>query len=247
MARGGTDVAREAAAISLLDDDIGHIVAGVRMGRRIFDNLRKVLIYIVAIHVPVAGLALLPILLGWPPLLLPMHVVLIEMVVDPICALAFEGEPAEHDLMQRPPRPAGQPLLGVHQLLVGAGQGILLLAGVLLLHVVATRRGLGVDEARTVAFLALTAGNFALVRINGARGAALPRLFEAGHRAYWGVVALASLIVASCIGVPALAALFGFTPVSAGWVIAALAAGVASVAAFELAKPLPRVRRALGG
>jgi Ca2+-transporting ATPase len=80
----GTDVAREAAAIVLLDEDFSRIVASVRMGRRIFENLRKVMIYISAIHVPIAGLALLPLITGMPPLLFPVHVVLVEMIIDPM-------------------------------------------------------------------------------------------------------------------------------------------------------------------
>jgi Ca2+-transporting ATPase len=247
MAGGGTDVAREAAAISLLEDDIGHIVDGVRMGRRIFDNLRKVLLYIVAIHVPIAGLALLPVLLGWPPLLLPMHVVLIEMVVDPICAIAFESEPGERDLMTRPPRRPTELLLGAPQLLLGVVQGLLLFAGVIGLHVAAVARGIAEDESRTLAFIALTAGNFALVRINGARGAALPRLFEAGHRAFWVVVVLASAIVATCVLWPTAAALFGFAPPGIPAALVAVAVGVVAAALFEPLKRVPAVRNALGG
>lgn len=247
MAGGGTDVAREAAAISLLEDDIGHIVDGVRMGRRIFDNLRKVLLYIVAIHVPIAGLALLPVLLGWPPLLLPMHVVLIQMVVDPICAIAFESEPGERDLMTRPPRLAAEPLLGVPQLLLGAVQGLLLLAGVIGLHIAAVAKGIAEDEARTLAFIALTAGNFALVRINGARGAALPRLFEAGHRAFWIVMAVAGAIVATCVLWPTAAALFGFAPPSALASAMAVVVGVMAAMLFEPLKRVAWVRKALGG
>lgn len=104
MGQHATDVAREAAGIVLLDNEIAHISDAIRLGRRIFENLRKVLVYIVPIHVPIAGLALAPLVLGLPPLMLPMHVVLIEMVVDPICSIAFENEPTEPDLMQRGPR-----------------------------------------------------------------------------------------------------------------------------------------------
>ena len=99
MGGRGTDVAREAAGIVLLDDDFGRIVDGVRLGRRIFENLRKVLIYIAAIHVPVATLALAPLLFGLPPMILPLHVVLIEMVIDPICSIAFENQPESAGLM----------------------------------------------------------------------------------------------------------------------------------------------------
>jgi Ca2+-transporting ATPase len=247
MAGGGTDVAREAAAISLLEDDIGHIVDGIRMGRRIFDNLRKVLLYVVAMHVPIAGLALLPVLIGWPPLLLPMHVVLIQMVIDPICAIAFESEPGERDLMTRPPRPAAEALLGPLQLLLGLLQGLVLLSAVLGLHIAAVARGFVEDEARTLAFIALTAGNFALVRVNGARGAALPRLFEAGHGAFWVVVVVASAIVATCILWPTAATLFGFAPPGMTATMAAVAVGLGAAALFEPLKRMRRVRRALGG
>lgn len=247
MAHGGTDVAREAAAISLLDDDVGHIVAALRRGRLIFDNLRKVMIYIVAIHVPVAGLALLPLLLGLPPLLLPMHVVLIEMVVDPICAIAFENEPEERDIMARSPREAAEPLIGVAQLLVGAAQGVLLLGGALALYVCALREGLAADVARSLAFLALTAGNLALVRTIGARGSTLPRLFERGHRAYWIVASIASAIVAACLLHPGLAGLFGFALPPATWAAPAIVLGLLLPLAFDLLKPLPAIRRALGG
>ena len=107
----GTDVAREAAGLVLLDEDFSRIVAGVRTGRRTFDNLRRAMTYIVAIHVPIAGLALLPVLFGLPPLLLPAHVVLTEMVVDPVCSFAFEAVPERPGLMQRPPRPRATVLI----------------------------------------------------------------------------------------------------------------------------------------
>jgi Ca2+-transporting ATPase len=246
MARRGTDVAREAASIALLDDDFGRIVAGVRLGRRIFDNLRKVMIYIAAIHVPVAGLALLPLLFGLPPLLLPMHVVLIEMVVDPICSLAFENEPEERGIMQRPPRRADEPLVGVRHLLLALVQGLLLLAATLAVHYAARQAGMAEDLQRSLAFIALTAGNLALVRVNGARGATLPRILERGHRVYWMVAIVASLIVASCVWLPAAAALFRFAPPSLAAASLAAAAGIAAALTFDLLKPLPVVRRALG-
>ena len=247
MARRGTDVAREAASIALLDDDFGRIVAGVRLGRRIFDNLRKVMIYIAAIHLPVAGLALLPLLAGLPPVLLPMHVVLIEMVVDPICSIAFENEPEERGIMRRPPRRADEPLVGLPQLAIGLAQGALLLLAVLAVHAVARTVGLTEDLQRSLAFVALTAGNLALVRVNGARGATLPHLFETGHRVYWLVATVAVAIVATCMLWPSAAALFRFAPPEPLHALAAAAAGVVAVLLFDLLKPVPAVRRALGG
>ena len=112
MGGRGTDVAREAAALVLLDDDFASIVQAVRMGRRIFDNLQKAMTYIVAVHVPIAGMSLVPVLLGWPLVLLPVHILFLELVIDPACSVVFEAEPEEADVMRRPPRSPHEPLFG---------------------------------------------------------------------------------------------------------------------------------------
>ena len=110
MGGRGTDVAREASSIVLLDDDFGSIVKAVRLGRRIYDNLRKAMGFILAVHVPIAGLSLLPLLFGLPILFGPMHIAFLEMVIDPVCSLVFEAETEEDDVMARPPRPPAEPL-----------------------------------------------------------------------------------------------------------------------------------------
>ena len=111
MGERGTDVAREAASLVLLDDDFSSIVGAVRIGRRIFDNLKKAMAYIFAIHVPIIGLSLLPVVFGWPLILLPVHIVFLELIIDPACSIIFEAENEEKDIMQRrPQRPEGAAL-----------------------------------------------------------------------------------------------------------------------------------------
>eukprot|EP01038_Epipyxis_sp_PR26KG_P019419 gene19419-27509_t len=188
----GTDVAREAAGLVLMDEDFGRIVGGVRMGRRIFDNLRKVMTYITAIHVPVAGLALLPVLFGLPPLMLPVHVVLTEMVIDPVCSLAFEGAPEDPRVMQRPPRRADDGLVGWPMLLQGLLQGGSLLVAALAVYVLALQAGRGEDVSRTLAVLGLTVGNLLLVAVNVSAGLGWGALLTPGARNFWWV-ALAAL------------------------------------------------------
>jgi Ca2+-transporting ATPase len=199
MGLRGTDVAREAAGIVLLDEDFGRIVAGVRMGRRIFDNLQKVMTYITAIHVPIAGLALLPVVFGLPPLMLPAHVVLTEMVIDPVCSLAFEGAPEAPGLMQRPPRRAGLPLIGLPLLVRAALQGGALLAACLAIYALALRAGQPVDAARMLAVVALTAGNLGLVAINLCAGIGPRALLAPGARAFWIVAGLATAVLVAAI------------------------------------------------
>lgn len=210
MGARGTDVAREAAGLVLLDEDFGRIVGGVRMGRRIFDNLRKVMVYITAIHVPVVGLALLPLLFGLPPLMLPAHVVLTEMVIDPVCSLAFEGAPEDPRLMSRPPRDASQSLVGWPMLRQGLMQGGCLLAATLLIYLLALQAGREVDVARTLSVIGLTIGNLLLVAVNASAGTGWRALFAGSARSFWMVAAAATLALLVATLVPGARALLHF-------------------------------------
>jgi Ca2+-transporting ATPase len=237
----GTDVAREAAGLVLLDEDFSRIVAGVRMGRHIFDNLRKVMTYITAIHVPIVGLALLPLLFGLPPLLLPAHVVLTEMVIDPVCSLAFERAPEDPRVMQRPPRSPQEGIVGLAMLWQGLLQGGALLAATLSIYMVGLRIGVEPAAARTLAIVALTAGNLMLVLINAGTGGAWRALFGVGFGAFWWVAGVASGVLALALVWPAARELlhFGLPPwhllaIALAWVIAVVA--LAAVASRLLAR-----------
>jgi Ca2+-transporting ATPase len=246
MGRRGTDVAREAADIVLLDEDFAHIVGGVRLGRRIFDNLRKVMVYIVAIHVPIAGATLLPLLAGLPPLMLPVHVVLTEMVIDPLCSLAFEGAPAAPDLMRRPPPPPDADVLDRGMLARGLAQGVALLAAVLAVYALALRSGLEQGQARALGIVALTAGNLALAALGAVAGAGWRALVQREFRVFWGVAAIATLAVGSGMLVPALRDLlhFGQPPGFAVLMAVGLAFAVAAASSWRRHAP-PRRREAM--
>jgi Ca2+-transporting ATPase len=246
MGQRGSDVAREAAAMILLDEDFGRILDAVKVGRRVFDNLRKVMLYIVAIHIPIAGMALLPLLLGLPPMLLPAHVVLIEMIIDPMCSIAFENEPAEPDAMRHPPRPVQEALIGPAQMLLGIAQGAVLLLACLAIYGQALAGGSDDTEARTLAFLTLTAGNLALVRSNASRVPALRRLFGRQYLSFWLIAGPAAATVALCLAVPGLRDLFAFSLTTPVETLLAIAVGLAGGTALEWVKWHPAVRRAIG-
>ena len=211
MGRRGTDVAREASAIVLLDDDFGSIPVAVRLGRRIYDNLRKAMGYIFAVHIPIGGLALAPLLFGWPIILGPMHIALLEMTIDPVCSLAFEAEPEEGDIMRRPPRDPDAALFPRRLLAWAVLQGCVALAMLLALTVWALGHAAGsVDEMRTIAFAGLMASVLVLVatnrafRVAGSLGRArrnLPLLT---------ITALAVLAALLLFEVPAIAGIFRF-------------------------------------
>jgi len=247
MGKSGTDVAREAAAIVLLEEDFGRIVDAVRLGRRIFDNLRKVMLYIIAVHVPIAGMAIIPLIFGWPIMLMPMHVVLVEMIIDPMCTFAFENEPAEKDLMQQAPRPMSDLLVAAPQLLLGALQGVAILLACLLVFQQSLSRGYGEELARTLGFLTLTAGNLAMIRVIASRSFLFKSLIGVWHGSYWLIATLATIVVAICITVPWLRGIFGFAVPELGQAGLAIACGILAGLAMELVKWHPWVHRTLGG
>ena len=208
----GTDVAREAASVVLLEEDFSRIVEGVAVGRRIFDNLRKVMTYILAIHVPIAGLALLPLLLGLPPLMLPVHVVITEMIIDPVCSLAFERVPAARGLMNRPPRAAGLPLVDWAVVRRAVLQGALVLAFALGLYVWWLAQGASADQARTLAFIVLTMGNLVLVAVNAIEGVGAKAVFSRDFATFWVITVLAGGLLAVAVFVEPVRRLLHFAP-----------------------------------
>jgi len=222
MGQRGTDVAREAADIVLLDDSFGSIVGGVRLGRRIFANLRKALTFIVAVHVPLAGLALLPILIGAPPLLFPAHVIFLELVIDPVCSLVFEAEPSEKDAMDKSPRRVTASLFGPRQIAFGAFQGLVILMGVLGFYLWALEQ-IPVTQARAVAFVALALANLVLALTDSASAGV--SLFDPHRRIFWMITGAATVVLALCVFVPPLEALFRFDAPPL-WILA-VALGVA--------------------
>jgi P-type Ca2+ transporter type 2C len=243
MGMRGTDVAREAAEIVLLDERVGSIVDGIALGRRVFDNLRRVMAYIVAIHVPIAGAALLPLLMGLPPLLLPVHVVLTEMVIDPMCSLVFEGAPARADLMTRPPSAAGRALVDWGVLARGLVQGGSMLLAVLGIYASALHFGMATDGARALAILGLTAGNVALVAVDAGAGLGWRALLRRDFASFWIVAALAGMTLVLGMWLPAAQALLHFNKPPMIWALAVLA-GLAMIALGLARLTSPRAWRA---
>jgi Ca2+-transporting ATPase len=243
MGRRGTDVAREAAALVLVEDDFGSIVQTVKLGRRIYENIRNAMGYIIAVHVPTAGMSFLPLVFGWPLFLFPVHVVFLEFVIDPACSIVFEAEPSDEDAMDRPPRPPQQPLFDagmlVSSLLLGAG----VLATVCLACWWAIGAGRSEGEVRTIAFAAIVSGNLALIQVCRSREHSFLATLRRPNPAFWWILGgtVSALLVA--IYVPPVADLFRFLPLAPGDLLIAAAAGAAGVLWYEAAKLLRRKRR----
>jgi Ca2+-transporting ATPase len=236
MGGRGTDVAREAAAIVLLNDDFTSLVNTVRSGRRIYDNLAHAMSFIVAIHVPIAGMGLLPVLLGWPLLLLPMHVLFLEFVIDPACTFVFEADEQADDIMRRKPRPPGAPLFSAAMMRRSLGLGTVVLvfvAGVYAVTLATTND----ETARASSFAALVIANLALILVNRSPGQSFQRIVARHNSVYWLIATAASVALAIAIYVPAIAQAFRFAGpaplIMSGIVVAAAATVVVASAAFR--------------
>ncbi len=200
MGGRGTDVAREAASLVLLDDNFTSIVHAVRLGRRIFDNLKKALAYTLATHVPIVGMTLIPAFMNWSLVLLPFHIAFLHLIIDPACSVVLEAEPAESTVMQRPPRRPQEPLFGIRMLLVSSLQGIAVLAFVLLVYVVALTLGRGEQSARALSFATLVLANLTLIFTNRSWSRSAITMLRSHNPSLWwvsgGALALLGLIYA---------------------------------------------------
>lgn len=242
MGARGSDVAREAAALVLADDDFPSIVDAVRLGRRIYDNLSNAVRYVFAVHVPIAGMAVLPVIFNWPIFLMPLHIVFFELIVDPACSIAFEAETEEPGIMRRRPRPEQARLFSRSTIVLGLLQGLGVLTAVLVAFVVAMRWGHAPEDARAIAFTALVAGNLALIWANRS---ALRTAFEKGgvrNTALWLVTLGTIATLLAVLYIPGVRSVFQFSVLHPNDLMVAFALGTISITWFELLKLIGRAR-----
>jgi Ca2+-transporting ATPase len=240
MGKRGTDVAREAAALVLLEDDFTAIAGTVRLGRRIYENIRNAMHFLVAVHVPMAGMAFLPLAFGWPIFAFPVHIVFLEFVIDPACTLVFEAEGSDSRIMERPPRPPSQRLFTVRSLALGVLLGAGVLAAVALVYAWALASALPEGEARAAAFATLVFGDLALILANRSRALTLLEAATHQNAALWWIVAATLAALGATLYVPAAAEIFRFAPLGAGMLALAAAAGFGSVLWYDALKIVRR-------
>ena len=242
MGERGSDVAREAASLVLLDDSFASIVEAMRQGRRVWDNLAKAMRFIVAVHVPVVALALLPPLLGWPPLLMPLHIVLLQLVIDPACSVMFEAEPAASDLMHRPPRPPQSTPFDARRLLPALAQGSGLAAALLGGCAWLLGHGWNAPDTRAAVFVALVAGVLLLILASRDPRRAPWRNLRPAN-AWLGWLALGTVLLLGALLLPALRGITAFGAWRMPMALAALAMLLPFLAWLEaLRRLLPATR-----
>ena len=240
MGKRGTDVAREASAIVLLEDDFGSIVTAIALGRRIYDNIRKAMAFIFAVHVPIAGLALLPLLLGLPILFGPIHIALLEMVIDPVCALVFEAERKETDIMKRRPRPPLEPLFSWRMIAWSVFQGGVAFALLTATFLFAMYKEMPIAEVRALTFFGLIASILALILVNRSFSTSLVQPLGRGNTALRYVFAAVIMISTLIMLIPQIQTLLRFGQLRAADLGIAVALGVTVFVILEVLKPFAK-------
>ncbi len=226
MGERGTDVAREAASLVLLDDDFNSIVTSVRIGRRIYDNLQKAMMFILSVHIPIAGLSLIPVLMNWPLILSPVHIVFLELIIDPACTLIFEADEEESDVMKRKPRSINAKLFDARTLLNCFFQGSLTLVVTLAVYLF-VRQDHTDEAARALAFLTLVVCNLGIILSNRSLSRSGFSMLRVKNAAFKWVVTGTVTVLCLILTVPFLMRLFRFGTVT--WVDLSLALGGAFV------------------
>ena len=236
MGKRGTDVAREAASLVLLEDDFSSIVSAIRLGRRIFANLRQALIYTLAVHVPIIGLSILPLLFGMPLILAPIHIAFLELVIDPACSVVFEAENGSASLMKQPPRLKSESLVSRRHILMSMVHGLLITVVTAAFYWWLLVEGNTVETSRALAFVVLVTANTALVFANRSPQCGLHAMFSGlSVVGIWVfLVTILGLVVVTAI--PSLALTFNFQIPSLYQWLAAFSIGVALLLLFESTK-----------
>ncbi len=243
MGGRGTDVAREASSLVLLDDNFTSIVAAIRLGRRIYDNLKKAMAYIIAVHVPIAGMSLVPVLLNLPLILLPVHIVFLELIIDPACSIVFESEEAEADIMRRPPRKITERLFSPEGVALSLLQGGIVLAVVMGIYFALIARGFSEPATRTLAFTTIVVANLFLILTNRSWQETIATTLRRPNRSLAIVLGLTIVVLLLVISVPVLQELFRFAPVPPADLALCSIAGGLSIAWFEIYKSWKGIRK----
>ncbi len=240
MGGRGTDVARESADLVLLDDNFSSIVQAVKLGRRIYDNLKKAVAYIFAVHIPIAGLTLLPVILKWPILLFPVHIAFLELIIDPTCSVVLEAEPAEKNVMNRPPRKQEDSMFGLHSIIWSILQGVGILLIVIVIFGIGLSRGMVETEIRNLAFTSLILCNLVLIMANRSMSQSILGTMRVGNTALWWVLGITGSAIALVLSVPVLRDIFKFSRMHWNDLLVGLTAGFLAYLWMEALKFVAR-------
>lgn len=238
MGARGTDVARESAALVITDDDFASIAGGIRHGRGIFDKLRKAMAYIIAVHVPIFGMSLIPVFVpGWPLVLLPVQIAFLELIIDPACSVVFESEEIDPEIMNQQPRRVGEMMFNRRVLMIAGFQGLSMLLAVFAVFLWEVHSERPAEVTRSVTFTTLIIGNLALILVNRSWHLSIWQSFrQRKNPSLKWIMGATVILLALLMNIPTLRDAFNFGPLRPTDWLLALVAGFLGVAWFEVFK-----------
>jgi len=246
MGKKGTEIAKQAAALILVNDDLSNMVDAIAMGRRIYTNIRKAVQYIISIHIPIILTVSLPLFLGWiyPNIFTPVHVIFLEIIMGPTCSIVYENEPMEKNAMLQPPRPITQTFLSFREMNVSILQGLIITAGVLSAYQWSVAQGYGEIVTRSMVFTTLVLANIFLTLVNRSFYYSFIHSMRNRNKLMVGVIVITLLLLATMLYIPPVARFFSITNLSLQELLICAAISAASVLWFEVWKLWKRNFRA---
>jgi Ca2+-transporting ATPase len=244
MGKKGTEIAKQAASLILVNDDLAGMVDAVAMGRRIYTNIKKAIQYIISIHIPIILTVSLPLFLGWiyPNIFTPVHVIFLEVIMGPTCSIVYENEPIESNAMLQPPRPITQTFLSFKEMNISIIQGLIITAGVLFSYQWSIANGYTEIDTRSMTFTTLVIANVFLTLVNRSFYYSFIHSMRNHNKLMVAVIIITLLLLALMLYLPPVAAFFSLAPLDEKELLVCGTVAVASVLWFEVFKAIRRSR-----
>ena len=244
MGKRGTEIAKQAASLILLEDDLSKMVDAIAMGRKIYTNLKKAIQYIISIHIPIILTVFTPLALGWiyPNIFSPIHIIFLELIMGPTCSIIFENEPMEKNTMIQKPRPFTTTFFNWKELTTSIIQGIAITLGTLFVYKYSVYNGFNEAHTRTMVFTALIASNIFLTLVNRSFYFSIFNTLRYKNNLILLIIGITITITGLLLFVPPLTAFFEFESLNVSQLFTCIGIGFISVIWYELVKIKTRLK-----
>ncbi|MBO9727474.1 MAG: cation-translocating P-type ATPase [Chitinophaga sp.] len=248
MGKKGTEIAKQAAALILVNDDLSGMVDAIAVGRRIYTNIKKAVQYIISIHIPIILTVSLPLFLGWiyPNIFTPVHVIFLEIIMGPTCSIVYENEPMEENAMRQPPRPITQTFLSFREMNISIIQGLLITAGVLSAYQWSVAQGYDETHTRSMVFTTLVLANIFLTLVNRSFYYSFLHSMRNRNKLMVSVIIITLILLAVMLYVPPVAQFFSINALQLPQLLICAGIGAVAVLWFEIWKWWKRSTRSAG-
>jgi Ca2+-transporting ATPase len=238
MGERGTEIAKQTASLILVNDNLSIMVDAVAMGRRIYNNIKKAIQFVISIHIPIILIVFIPLALGWvyPNIFSPIHIAFLELIMDPTCSIVYENEPIEKNIMNQKPKPFSKSFFNNSEILQSSIQGVMITIGLLIIYQFAVQNGANEALTRTMVFTGLVASNIFLTLLNRSFFYSIITTLSYKNNLVGIVIGLTVLILSLILLIPPVRVFFEFEPLSISQLAFSIGIGTVSVIWFELVK-----------